>query len=99
VLNGIHDLPRLDPQVALRDLRLSAHPTRVAPCAIKCYRPLRLLAAVSFEDGQPIQAVPARGQQAACPGSPGRRRHQLRLPFPAGGRPQQPPQPEPHADQ
>jgi hypothetical protein len=37
VLNGIHDLPRLHPQVALRDLRLSAHPTRVAPCAIECY--------------------------------------------------------------
>jgi hypothetical protein len=58
VLNGIHDLPRLDPQVALRDLRLSVHPTRVAPCAIKCYRLRRSLAAVPFEDGQPIRQCP-----------------------------------------
>jgi hypothetical protein len=38
VLNGIHDLPRLGPQVPLRDLWLSAHLTTIAPRAIKCYR-------------------------------------------------------------
>jgi hypothetical protein len=38
VLNGVHDLPRLGPQVALRDLWLSAHLTRVALRAIECYR-------------------------------------------------------------
>src|ERR1035438_6435611 len=34
VLNGVHDLPRLGPQVPLRDLWSSAHLTRVAPRAI-----------------------------------------------------------------
>jgi hypothetical protein len=40
VLNGIHDLSRFRPQVALRDLWASAHHIRIAPCAIRCYRPL-----------------------------------------------------------
>jgi hypothetical protein len=38
VLNGVHDLPRLGPQVALRDLWLSAHLIMVALRAIECYR-------------------------------------------------------------
>ena len=84
VLHGIHDLPRLDPQVALRDLRLSAHPASVAPCAIKCYMLRRPLATRTVRRRAAHPAVPASGQQAACPGSPGRRHHQLPLPFPAG---------------
>jgi hypothetical protein len=35
VLNGVHDLPRPGPQVALRDPWLSAHLTRMAPRAIE----------------------------------------------------------------
>jgi hypothetical protein len=38
VLDSIHDLPRLRPQVALGYLWLSAHLTKVAPRAIECYR-------------------------------------------------------------
>ena len=52
--------------------------------------------------GQPPVSGPARirpGQLADRPGSPGSRGEQLPLPRPACVRPQQPPQPGPHADQ
>jgi len=38
VLDGIHDLPRFRPEVALGDLWVSTHPAMVAPRAIWCYQ-------------------------------------------------------------
>jgi len=59
----------------------------------------RLAAARTVRRQAARPAVPACGQEAARPSSPGSRRHQPPLPLPAGVRTQQPPQSRPHADQ
>ena len=43
VLNGIHDLPRLHPQIALGNLRVYIHTTTIAPSATGCYPIIRPL--------------------------------------------------------
>lgn len=48
VLDGIHDLPRSRPQVALGNLRVRIHESRVAPGAILCHLILARLLAVGI---------------------------------------------------
>jgi hypothetical protein len=59
VLNGVHDLPRLGPHVALRDLWLSAHLTRMAPRAIEAVA-LPMIAAGQESFSGRVRAGPRR---------------------------------------